>query len=181
MTRHEFGIAIAVLQAGCGKTLTEEALEVYYQLLGDLEYPVFQAAVEKVLLEHRYPTVPAIAVLRQEAVSIRNHAEGFPDPFEAWRIAMMMAASFGLARKQEAQQRADLTVWRAIECIGWQVLCDMPAGDNEYIGTQFRKAYESLARKRSQRFLLPPALAAKIEEIGRMPDEEGRKLLANDT
>src|SRR5690349_18631817 len=75
------------LGVGVGKSLPPETLAVYFDCLGDLEYEVLALAAKRVLLNHRYPTFPTIAELREAAAGVARGRVKELSPGEAWALA----------------------------------------------------------------------------------------------
>jgi len=102
MTRQEFAAVMAYLAAGCGKALSEDALNVYFDLLRDLSIGVLQVAAQRALLEGQYPVFPSVGTLRQLAVETLRWASA-PDKFqEEYRFKRALRPGSGIALLTEA-------------------------------------------------------------------------------
>jgi hypothetical protein len=196
MTQNEFGTVISVLQAGCAaaKRLSEESLDVYFHLLGDLPVDVFRAAALRVLLQHPWSTFPSIAELRQAASEIMRQVVVELQPVEAWEMAYRAARSLdpeliwrpwmrrnpktGQMRQYPSQFEAVTAgyppiVIAAMRAFGVTSLCSSkePLG---VIRAQFMRAYEQLVERDQRVALLPEALKTIIASIGVERKEAGR-------
>lgn len=80
MTRMEFMQVAAYIGVGCGKPLEREALEVYFDLLGDLPVASLRAAAKDVLLKRKWSSFPTVAELHEAAIanSVTYSADGEP-------------------------------------------------------------------------------------------------------
>src|SRR5687767_8170266 len=87
MTREEFAQVTAYIALACGKDLSPEAHEVYFDLLGDLPAEVAQTAARRVMLEHRWPTFPSIAEIRAAAIDTARGQVAELSEAEAWAMA----------------------------------------------------------------------------------------------
>lgn len=96
MTKTEFINIVAFVTAGCGKSLGDDALEVYFDLLSDLPYDVMKTAAVRVLSEHVWATFPSIAELRQAAAATKLGVVTELSPAEVWDLAWRAAGSIDL-------------------------------------------------------------------------------------
>jgi hypothetical protein len=154
MTKAEFLVIMAFLEAGCGKGIGEAAVEVYYQLLQDLPAAAFKAAAIQALAESQYPTFPPVGVLRRIAVELCS--DNVPLPVEAWGQVRSAIVRYGYNGWLRAKKELHPLAATAAECIGWRSLCD--STEPEISRAQFVKAYESLAARDRRLVLMPPAV-----------------------
>lgn len=194
MTRIKFGIIIAYLESGCGKSLTPKATDVYFDLLGDLDAEVLRTAARRVLLEHRWATFPSIAELREAAAETQRGEVATIPPAKAWEIAWAAAGKIDLDMtgphwhagtvypSQAESVLADVPpeVREAMKAYGLPALCygAEPVG---VIRAQFSKIYEQLASTAKRQALIPAAMKGHIEAIGRacdarLPDRTVRQI-----
>lgn len=180
MTRDEFVKAMAYLTAGCGKSLEKVSLQVYFDLLGDLEFDTLLVAAKRVLLKHRFPTFPTVAELREAAVLTRNAEVTALAPAEAWALAWRAVASTdpeidgSFAR---ATAKLPPLIVKAIEVFGLQSLC-YGGEPVTVIRAQFMKIYEQLGERVRQEELLPPATRRAIAAQSRPRVVEASPALA---
>ncbi len=73
VTRTEFTKAMAYVGTAIGKPPTADQLEVYFDLLGDLDYGVLMLGVKRVLLEHRWANFPTVATIARPLIMIAAH------------------------------------------------------------------------------------------------------------
>jgi hypothetical protein len=89
MTRTEFAGVMQSIAGAVGKEPSARGAEVYFDLLGDLPLPAFQAAAKRAILEHEYASFPTVAMLRRLAMEAIEATE--PTAGEAFRLACMAA------------------------------------------------------------------------------------------
>jgi hypothetical protein len=70
MTRAEFAAGMAYLGAGIGKPVPAMQMEVYWDLLGHLDYEIFQLAARKALLGITENFLPAAGAIYRHACDI---------------------------------------------------------------------------------------------------------------
>jgi hypothetical protein len=166
--RLEFAKIMAYLGIATGKPLSEEAHEVYYDLLGDLPAPTLQAAARRVLLEHRWATFPSIAELRQAASETIRGQVSELSPAEAWEKAWRAVARIDLEMPHTLDAAfAGLppTVAEAMRAFGLPSLVSSKS-PVEVVRAQFVKIYEQLAARDRRVALVPAALKRDVAEIG---------------
>ena len=185
MTRPEFAGCIAFITAATGKQLSDDALEVYFQLLGDLPLSVFQVSCERVVLEHKWATFPTVAELREAAAETMQGSVKQMSAAEAWDLAWDSAKRIDLEIEgslQRATKDMPPLVLEAMKAFGIPPLVygKDPVG---VIRGQFMNIFEQLAARERRQSLLPkrvldaiankgcPRLGDVVKGIGRMPEE----------
>jgi hypothetical protein len=169
MTRQEFAAIVAYIAAGCGKTLTEAAMMVYYDLLGDLPAEVLQTAAKRALLQQEYHVFPQAGTLRKLALEIMQ-----PDrlsALEAWDLLRGAIRSFGYMRERQGLDSLPEPVRQVAERFGWQTLCD--STEPEICRAQFTRAYEAQQAREQSFALLPEPVQRSVLSIGQRvrPDQ----------
>jgi hypothetical protein len=161
MNKPEFAAIVAFLEAGCGKKLDDPAFQVYFGLLSDLPLPALQAAAQRCLLENEYPVFPPVGKLRRLATESMTPARLLPA--EAWELVRTAIRRFGYCKEREGLESLSPEVRRAVECLGWQDLCD--STETEIVRAQFVKAYDSIESRTKQERLLPHTLQGQIAAL----------------
>lgn len=164
MTRLEFGMAMNYLAEAVDVQLPAQRCEVYFDLLGDLDFEVIQMAVKKAVLSHPWRTFPSVAELRQAAVDILTGHLGILTSLEAWGAAW------------DAVKRIDLEIPHTIKnldklddltrrCVLAFGVPDMTSGKSsvEWMRKNFMCAYEQMAQHEMAKTLLPLSLVKSIE------------------
>lgn len=134
-----------------------DAFNVWFSLLGDLEYPVLNAAIQKYMLTNKFP--PTIADLRELATTIR--AGDVPDWGEGWEKVMKAIRYFGYMRETEALQTMDELTQTCVKRLGWRNLC--MSENNNHDRANFRMIYEQLTERKKKEAVLPVALNNTIK------------------
>jgi len=166
------------LGIGCGKPLSADALEVYFDLLGDLDRETLQIAAKRVLLEHRWATFPSVAELREAAALTVRGSETELTAAEAWELAWSAVGKMDLEiigeyivnGKTYANQAASCLdglpslVVEAMVVFGVPAMCygSEPVG---VIRGQFTKIFEQLAARDKRVALIPLPMRQRLEEI----------------
>lgn len=178
MTRVEFFPIMAYLQAGCGMKdpPSVETVNVYFDLLGDLDAAVVLAAAKQCVLNHVYPSLPPAGVIRKAAMALTSPAIA---PAEAWRLFLAAVRRHGSGRRRVMRagkwQEFDAetiglnslppAVAHAARCFGWQRLADTSP---EHIGIAERDfiiAYTGLATNSEAKAIMPPSVRAIAESV----------------
>lgn len=134
-----------------------DAFNIWFSLLGDLEYPVLNAAIQKYMLTNKFP--PTIADLRELATTIR--AGDVPDWGEGWEKVMKAIRYFGYMRETEALQTMDELTRTCVQRLGWRNLC--MSENNNHDRANFRMIYEQLTERKKKEVVLPPSLNNTIK------------------
>ncbi len=153
MNKTEFAEVIAYLAAGTGKPASIEQTRVYFDLLCDLPLPLVQEAARRSLLEHKYPTLPPVGLIRSHAVSMTR--DRTPGP-EAWRLAIGAAERYGESNESRGMATLPADVAAAVRAFGWRVLCDARRDELGIVQTQFLKVYATLETRSDRQELMPP-------------------------
>ena len=179
MTREDFAVVFAILKTGSGvASVTAEQAAVYFDLLGDLPLPVLQAAVKQVLLNHEYPTLPPVGIIRKAAIALQS-PPAIPGP-EAWSLFLAAVRRFGSGRRHrmvkgemqeyDAGERGLRTlpepVQHAARCFGWQRLCDTSGEHMGIAERDFLQSYGTLEKRDEQQAIMPPSVKAIAEQAG---------------
>ncbi|HWG42514.1 MAG TPA: hypothetical protein VN688_06970, partial [Gemmataceae bacterium] len=170
MTRQEFAAVMAYVGAGCGKTLGEDALKVYYDLLSDLPLDVLQLAAKRALLESHYPVFPPVGVLRKLAAEIMR-PPAMP-ALEAWGVLQRAIDRYGDDNPQQGLDALPEPIRAVAEQFGWRQLCR--CNETEILRAQFSKAYDTAQARERATWLLPVGVRQAVAELGARHDGAGR-------
>lgn len=168
MTRDEFALIMAYVSVSVGKPLSEDAAEVYYDLLGDLPVEAMQISAKRVVLEHRWATFPLPAEFRQAAAETMRGKINELSPPEAWALAWEAAGKIDAeidGSIDRACQSLPPLVFEAMRAFGINAI----AYGREPVGmvrTQFLKIFEQLQSRDRRQALLPVSMVQAIERIG---------------
>lgn len=190
MTREEFAGCMAYLSAAVQKPIGKDSVEVYYDLLQDLDLAVLQAACKRVALSHVWATFPSVAEVRQAATDVLQG--DVPCAAEAWRLAQAVARSYDPEIVGEYTRRGKtypcqlaalldglpLPVVEAITAFG--VLRLVGNERRGVLSAQFHVCYEQLTSSARKQALMPepiregiaaprrPVIAGILQGIGVM-------------
>lgn len=166
MEKNEFVKMMAYLAAGCGteREISSATAQVYWDLLGDLPANVAKVACQRVLLNHRFPTLPPVGVIRQVAVEMMQPA------LKAWdqSLAEVEAAMsrYGYYRADEAMaalEAADPAVAAMVRRFGgFAALCQVDRDQWSVIRGQWRQAWEGRMAREREMAVLPANLRQLI-------------------
>jgi len=120
MTRAETAKILAVLAASYPKFEVDDLkVQVWHEMLGDLDYVTANMAVKKLILENIF--APSIAEVRNAAMEILN-----PDVMtaaEAWGEVERAVRTYGYYRETEALASLTPRVAKVVRQISWREIC----------------------------------------------------------
>jgi hypothetical protein len=165
MSNNDFDLAMALLIAACGKPVPEATCDAYRLMLGHLRVDVLRAAIMRAIVEHRYPTLPTIAMLLDLADQVTRPMEYSPD--EVWRIAWNATKRLDIDIHGNAERvlaSVPPLVAQVMRTFGLRELCGVKS--EEWARKRWLEIYEQLARREQRARMLPPALRELAERIG---------------
>ena len=162
MILSDFATAMAVLETGIGKVMTDKQIEVWYQCLKDLPVPALQTAITRYLCEG--DDWPSIAKIRKLAgAAMHGECISFGEAFDRMISAVHL---FGFYDEQKAREKLDDLTWRTIQSLGgWEAVCDSPTDQRSTLRAQFRMVYELLRDREEKHRALPEAVRPRIENL----------------
>lgn len=165
MSKKEFLIIMQILvKAYANFQITDDKVNLYFDLLGDLDFNITQVAVKKLILESPY--VPTISDIRKQAIEIMHPGI---DATEAYGEVRRAIKDFGYDNVYEALESMSPLTRKVCGYIGWQNIC--LSEEPSIIRGQFLRMYSELKEKEQREMLLPESLKKEILEI-----TEGKKL-----
>lgn len=173
MTKIEFAAVTAFIVSATGKTMPQNQMEVYFDLLGDLPGAAVLAAAKRVVLEGD-GWIPPVGKIRAAALALVRPPELTWG--EAWDLACAAARRFGLDRPREGLESLPGSVASAARAIGWRCLCDATEGQMDTLRAQFRDVYKPIAERDQRAAMLPPSVRQAVAQIA----GAGLKLLTDD-
>ena len=162
MTKDEF----RVLAKGLKAVYTQpnflpdaEAIQIWYELLKDLDYATANIAIQKHMVSSKYP--PTIADIREQATEV-SYGQA-PLWSDGWEQVLRAMRLYGSYRLQEALDSMDDLTRKAVERLGFKELC---MSENIAVDrANFRMVFEQLANREYETKKLPLALQNSIEDI----------------
>lgn len=136
-----------------------DAFNIWFSLLGDLDYKLLSAAIQKYMLTNKFP--PTIADLRELATNI--HCGVVPDWGEGWEQVLKAIRKFGSYRETEALETMDHLTRTCVERLGFRNIC---MSENINLDrANFRMIYEQLADRTKKENVLPLSLSNTIKQL----------------
>lgn len=136
-----------------------DAFNIWFSLLGDLDYPVLNAAIQKYMLTNKFP--PTIADLRELATIIRMG--DLPEWGEGWEKVLKAIRFYGYMRETEALQTMDEITQTCVKRLGWRNLC--MSENNNQDRANFRMIYEQLSERTKKENTIPISLNNTIKQL----------------
>ncbi len=144
---------------------TIELLELWYELLGDLDYQVTSIAVKKLLLESPYP--PSISDIRKRATELLNPNAGITSA-DAWGEVMKAISNYGSYREEEALNSMSERTRRVVKYLNWKEIC--MSDKLGIIRSQFNNMYEQVTQRENNENLLPRNIKQDIAKLTKVID-----------
>ena len=162
MTKDEF----RVLAKGLKAVYTQpnflpdaEAIQIWYELLKDLDYATANVAIQKHMVSSKYP--PTIADIREQATEV-SYGQA-PLWSDGWEQVLRAMRLYGSYRLQEALDSMDDLTRKAVKRLGFKELC---MSENIAVDrANFRMVFEQLANREYETKKLPLSLQNSIEDI----------------
>ncbi len=183
MTKKDCLAVMAYLATAVNKApLSDQAGDVYYDLLGDLKLDIVKAAAKKVALSHVWATFPSVAELRQAAIEIMQGERAEINAAKAWEFAWKATREIDLEVTGPFKVRID-GEWQTFPSQAAYVLSKYPSVVVEamnafglaallygkepvtIVRSQFMVMYGQAQERRDSIALLPPKLKAEIESL----------------
>lgn len=136
-----------------------DAFNIWFALLGDLDYSVLNAAIQKYMVTNKFP--PTIADLRDIATTISIGE--IPDWGEGWEKVLKAIRFFGYYRESEALQTMDELTQACVRRLGWRNLCMSENSNADR--ANFRMLYENIAERTKKESILPISLNNTIKQL----------------
>jgi hypothetical protein len=161
MVKSEMMKILAVLTEVYPKFVVNEVkAQIFYELLGDLDYNILQTAVKKHMLLSEFP--PTIAELRKQAVEISNPSL-LMTAADAWGEIERAIRNHGSWNEIEAMKSMSDSTRKIAKYMGWQDIC--MSENIEVTRGQFFKMYGQVDTRQKTEALLPETLKADIQKL----------------
>ena len=136
-------------------SVTEATIEVYHELLGDLDGDLVKKAARDWAMAEKWP--PTVADLRSMVAEMSGYLP--PAPEQAWSEVMSVIRVYGSSRK--IPEWSHEAVAQAVNCIGYRNIC--ASEKVEVVRAQFLKAYDGYRARSSRETITSYALSAGIK------------------
>jgi len=165
MTKGEVAKLLVVLAASYPKFEVDDVkVQVWHEMLGDLDYAVASMAVKKIIMQNTFP--PAIAEVRKAAAELTN-PENLTSS-EAWGEVTRAIRNYGYYRGEEALASLSPTTAQVVRYMGWREIC--MSEDIGVIRGQFLRMYEQIATREQEKQLLSPTMQTEIKKLAKKYD-----------
>ena len=162
MTKEDFKkIALAIKTTFPSSPIlqTQEAMDMWYMFLQDLDYKVCQNAILEIISTSKFP--PTIAEIREKC----SHLTALPvkDWGEAWESVMRSIGRYGQYQAQEALESFDDITRKCVNRIGYVNICisENITADR----ANFRMIYETEAQRKKTDNQLPLSLRTEKQKM----------------
>ena len=121
MSKQEFATLVLAMQAMYSDEFigTEEAMDVWFALLYDLDYKILSKALQKHMLTNKFK--PTVAELREIYADLICPA--ISDWSEGWEKVSRAIGHYGMYRTEEAMESLDEVTREAVKRLGFQNIC----------------------------------------------------------
>lgn len=121
VTKQEFATLVVAMQAMYGEDFlgTEEALEVWYALLHDLDYQILSKALQQYMLTNKFK--PTVAELREIYAELVSPATS--DWSEGWGQVSKAIRHYGMYQEKAAMESFDEVTREVVKCLRFQNIC----------------------------------------------------------
>ena len=121
VSKQEFATLVLAMQAMYGDEFieTEEAMDVWFALLHDLDYQILSKALQKHMLTNKFK--PTVAELREIYVGLICPV--ISDWSEGWEKVSRAIGHYGMYRTEEAMESFDEVTREAVKRLGFQNIC----------------------------------------------------------
>ena len=137
----------------------KEAMQLWYELLHDLDYKTAIAMLQKWVSTEKWP--PSIAEVRAMCAEI-DHGK-LPEWSDAWKEVTRAIARHGYAHEEEALDSMSPLTQKVVCNIGWRAICLSENAD--VIRAQFRQVFQICANREVQDRQMTPELKAMINSL----------------
>lgn len=165
MTKGEVAKLLVVLAASYPKFEVDDVkVQVWYEMLGDLDYAVASMAVKKIIMQNTFP--PAIAEVRKAAIEISSPM-GLTAA-EAWGEVIKAIRNYGYYREKEVMASMSPITAQVVRYMGWREIC--LSEEPEILRAHFLKMYDQVAAREQEKQLLSPTMQTEIKKLANKYD-----------
>lgn len=162
MTRDEFKVLVKGMKAMYAQPTfipDQDAFNMWFALIGDLQYEVCNVAIQKYMLTNKFP--PTVADIRELASGVVNG-----DSLtwgESWERAMTAVRRYGHTNVAKALDSLDPLTRKCVDSIGFMTLC---TSENIMVErAHFQKIFDVMAKREQQDKQMPLQLKQAISQL----------------
>lgn len=128
----------------------DETLEIWHEMLEDLDLPVVQLALKRMIAVLKFP--PSVADLREAVADLAT--QGQLTAGQAWGRINAAMRQYGFYQPEKAREDLGADLWTMVSQVGgWSHLCE---SDNlDVIGAQFERRYNDMLKRRKETIQVP--------------------------
>lgn len=167
MTQKEFALFAAALKTYYPREQmiqSEQAMQLWYELLQDIDLPVAKTVLAKWAATEKWP--PTIADIRENCAEITKGRR--PDWGDAWDNVMRLIRRYGYMREDKILAELDDTTREVVIIMGLQEICASETADLAYRRMEFKELYNSRLGHKNTVDQLPASL---VEDMGRLREQ----------
>lgn len=128
----------------------DETLEIWHEMLEDLELPVVQLALKRMIAVLKFP--PSVADLREAVADLAT--QGQLTAGQAWGRINAAIRRYGFYQPEKAREDLGEDLWTMVSQVGgWTHLCESDKMD--VIGAQFERRYNDMLKRRKETIQVP--------------------------
>lgn len=162
MTRDQFLVlaaAIKSLYPKDGLFANDQAIDIWFMLLKDLDYDAATSAVMTWSANNKF--APSLAEIRELALEAKNGKE--PDWGEGYDAMRKAISKYGYMNEEAALDSLDGITKDTVKRLGWMNIC---MSENEMsLRANFRDIFQMLAKRKKQDDQTPQFVKDHIEQI----------------
>lgn len=136
-----------------------DAIKMWFALLGDLDYNIANIAIQKYMLNGKYP--PTIADIRELATNVKTG--DIPLWSDGWEEVLLAIRKYGSYRENEALEGMSEITRMTVQRMGFRNICMSDKISVER--GSFRDIYNELADRKQREILTPVKLSNLIEQV----------------
>lgn len=144
MTDLEIKQALAPMVAHVGKSMTNEQIRYWHQMLDDLPADVAKRAIIATLRDYQFAGFPPVGVVRRNAGAAAGGMSSGLRAQTAWSVARRSISSFGGYTSVQFDDPLTTATIRLLG--GWMTFCETPSGKDldTWLQNRFIETYESM-------------------------------------
>ena len=168
MTKEQFKILVKAMKAVYTQPTfipDQDAFDVWYSMLKDLDYAVASRAVQMHMQTEEYP--PTVAGIRKQSVKITENTENDLNEIEAWSIVWKAICNSGYHAEEEFAKFPSV-IQRAVHSPAqlreWALLENIDGKTITVLQSDFQRTFRVEQQKEREKQKLSPDVARIIRE-----------------
>lgn len=159
-TKQEIAQIVAVISAGYPNfSVSPHTVEVYYQVLSDLDYEELRIATMQSLAETGRKFAPSVGEIRGSVLELRKQIMNVPSSYQAWQEVLKQASNVG---SYGTPVFSHPVIEQAVKTLGWRNIC--LSEDATADRARFIMAYDQLSERAERDLIALPEVKRYIVE-----------------